>query len=313
MTMTQTPSTQKPPSIATWLGKMGTALKSKHQKSYQALDLSQNSTLKLSAFYQRSNLSQQLFGQRASVVQSLASKFVPQGVFDDISHQLYTKLVQVAKTWAVYALKKDERFLHLSALSAQEKDEFADDIANQNRALAALGGVTGFLGLAGVVLDTAWLLLVSLRTIYQLALVYDAPVSQVAGLDLAQQILSKMDLDKLGQKQVLLTALALGDKILVNAQSTSLKDALSTIIASHPVTGGYKKQFDELLAHINLDKLDRFNTSWLHYLLPITSMAVGGYYNRELIDDVIGMMMATFRQEHEPLLLEQRPNKSLEN
>lgn len=51
--MTQTPSTQKPPSIATWLGKMGTALKSKHQKSYQALDLSQNSTLKLSAFYQR--------------------------------------------------------------------------------------------------------------------------------------------------------------------------------------------------------------------------------------------------------------------
>lgn len=307
--MTQAPSTQQAPSATNWLEKMGIALKSKQQKNHQALDLSQSSTVKLGAFYQQSNLGQQLFGQRASMVESLASKFVPQGVFDDISKQLYTKLALLAKTWALYALKKDARFLQLSTLSAQDKDRFADDVANQNRALATLGGAAGLLGLAGVVLDTAWLLLVSLRTIYQLAAIYDVPMSDKADLDLAQQILSKMDLDKLGQKQVLLTALALGDKMLVNAQSAGLKDALSAMFASYPITSGYKKQLDELLAHVNLDKLNRFNPSWLHYVLPVASVAVGGYYNRELIEDVIGMMLATFRQERAPLLLEQKSDK----
>ena len=44
-----------------------------------------------------------------------------------------------------------------------------------------MGGVTGLAGLPGMLADTIWLLLVSLRTVYQLATVYDKPLTGKQG------------------------------------------------------------------------------------------------------------------------------------
>ena len=52
---------------------------------------------------------------------------------------------------------------------------------------------------------------------------------------------------------------------------------------------------------MNLDNLDKFHPSWLHYICPITAVAIGGYYNNELIDEVLGTALATFAKDT-PLL-----------
>lgn len=67
-------------------------------------------------------------------------------------------------------------------MNSAERDAFAQDVANQNRALATLGGVAGLAGLKGVVADMAWLLMVSLRTVYQVAAIYDKPLTGKEGV-----------------------------------------------------------------------------------------------------------------------------------
>lgn len=287
--------------ITAFLEKMGAYLQT-HQtpKTYQKVDLSGKKGMQHNAFYQQKGaLSSHLLGQKAGMVQNLANKLLPQGVLEDWSQSLYLKLANLAKSWALYSLSKDSRFGQ--ELSATEQQVFAQEIANQNRALAALGAITQFLGLKGVVLDSAWLLMVSLRSVYQLAFIYHVPLSGKEGVELAYEILSGANLDKLQQKQVILTALALGDKVLANAQNTGLKASLSQLLTTYPLAGAYNKQFDELSKYVNLDNLDKFNPSWLHYICPITAVAIGSYYNNELIDEVLGTALATFAKDT-PLL-----------
>lgn len=292
---TQT-STQRARTLA-WLTNMGERLKPKSEPVYHSLEHSPDQVVSLTSFYQRANVGQFLLGRQLGVAQSLLAKVVPQTVFEHANQQLFDKLARLAKAWALRDLKKDERFLNLASLSKADKDALIADIISQNRALTVIGGATGFLGLVGVVVDTAWLLLVSLRGVYQLALVCRSPLADKS--DVAYSLLSQLDLDKLGQKQVLLVALALADKVLINAQNLGLKTALSTMLASYPLTGGYQKQFDELFGLVNIDKLNVLNSRWLHHLLPLTAVMVGGYYNRELIDGLMNRTLATCQQHQQ--------------
>lgn len=105
-------------------------------------------------------------------------------------------------------------------------------------------------------LDTAWLLLVSLKSVYQLAMIYDKPLTGKEGTKIAYGILSACDLDKLQQKQVIMTALALGNSVLVNAQSTGLSDELKKLGEKYQ-NRSYAKGFDELSKYVNLDNLNQ--------------------------------------------------------
>lgn len=279
------------------MGKLGAYLSGMYgasqsrDKRYQAVDIEKDDFEQDAFHAQSSYFAGQMFGAKAMAAQNLVGKVVPQSKFDAIGDAIYNKVAEWSSSWAINDLKKDLRYDLLQTMNGAERDAFAEDIANQNRALATLGGVAGLAGLKGVVADMAWLLMVSLRTVYQVAAIYDKPLTGKEGVKKAYGVLSGANLEKLQEKQVILTALALGSTMLANAQSTGVKAQLDSLSARYRESQPYAKQFVDLDKFIDLDKL---NPKWLHKLLPISAVAVGAHYNNELIDEVIGTAMATF-------------------
>lgn len=284
------------------LGKVGAYLSGMYgisenkNKHYQGVDLHRESFDKDAFHAQSGFFTGQVFGAKAVAAKNVAAKVVPQSKFEAISESLYNKVAEWSNAWAIKDLKNDPRFDLINTMNTQERNAFAEDIANQNRALATLGGVAGLAGLKGVLADAAWLLMVSLRTVYQVAAIYDQPLTGKEGAKKAYGVLSGANLEKLQEKQVILTALALGSSMLANAQQTGIKAQLDSLSARYRESQPYAKQFLDLDKFVNLDNL---NPNWLHKILPISAVAVGAHYNNELIDEVIGTAMATFSDDFE--------------
>lgn len=284
------------------LGKVGAYLSGMYgisenkNKHYQGVDLHRESFDKDAFHAQSGFFAGQVFGAKAVAAKNVAAKVVPQSKFEAISESLYNKVAEWSNAWAIKDLKNDPRFDLINTMNTQERNAFAEDIANQNRALATLGGVAGLAGLKGVLADAAWLLMVSLRTVYQVAAIYDQPLTGKEGAKKAYGVLSGANLEKLQEKQVILTALALGSSMLANAQQTGIKAQLDSLSARYHESQPYAKQFLDLDKFVNLDNL---NPNWLHKILPISAVAVGAHYNNELIDEVIGTAMATFSDDFE--------------
>lgn len=285
------------------LAKAGSYLARHDERIYAGVDLHAGQFARHAFYVQGVSLGGQfaksILGQKASTAQNLANRFVPEDKLTAISEGVYQKVADLAQTWAVKSLKDSPK-----ALTPSQKDELAEMIANQNRALATFGGVTGFFGLKGVVMDTAWLLLVALRTVYQLAFIYETPLTGKDGIKMAYGVLSGANLDKMQEKQVILTALALANNILSHADETSLKEELVKLSSSNTTL----QDFDNLLRFTHLDKfaqkygvdIDKLNTRWLRHLASVGAVGVGAYYNRELIEEVIGTAMATFKPRFVP-------------
>ncbi|OOR93518.1 hypothetical protein B0181_00235 [Moraxella caviae] len=299
-------TSSKPPKLKATLSKLGaylgdlyTSSRTKDAHAYQAVDLSQSQFGEDAFHRQGSQMAGRLFGGKIAKVQKLAGKVVPASAFESLSNALFDKLAAWASAWAAKDLSKDIRLAKLGALTDKERDDFAYDIANQNRALAVVGGVAGLAGLKGVVADSAWLLMVSLKSVYQLAMIYDMPLTGKDGVRLAYGVLSGANLEKLQEKQVLMTALALGNSMLLSAKQTDLRTEIGKMGANHLAAQPYTEQLLQLADYVDLDK---FNSSWLNKLLPLASVAVGAHYNGQLIDEVLGTAMATFRHERPKLL-----------
>lgn len=277
--------------------KVGSYLARTDAKEYQGVDLNAESFAKHAFYVQGSSLSESVakavFGKNATTAQTLAHKFIPEDKLTAVSESVYHKVADLAQTWAINSIKEDP-----STLTPAQKEELAQSIANQNRLLATLGGVTGFFGLKGVVADTAWLLLVALRTVYQLATVYGVSLTGKEGVKLAYGVLSGASLDKMQEKQLILTALALLGNVLNQADKSSLKEALVKLGSSN----ANLKEFDGLLKFAHLETLadkygldiDKLNSRWLRRVASVSAVGVGAYYNRDLIDEVIGTALATF-------------------
>lgn len=295
-------ATHEDKGLTTKLGKVGAYLSGMYgisqnkNKHYQGVDLHRESFDKDAFHAQSSFFAGQIFGAKAVAAKNVAAKVVPQSKFEAIGESLYNKVAEWSNAWAIKDLKNDPRFDLINTMNTQECNAFAEDIANQNRALATLGGVAGLAGLKGVLADAAWLLMVSLRTVYQVAAIYDQPLTGKEGAKKAYGVLSGANLEKLQEKQVILTALALGSSMLANAQQTGIKAQLDSLSARYRESQPYAKQFLDLDKFVNLDNL---NPNWLHKILPISAVAVGAHYNNELIDEVIGTAMATFSDDFE--------------
>lgn len=283
------------------LGNLGaylSAFAKSDQKTYQAVDVKQDH-LADDAFHQQgAYLFKQLTGSKGAMAQNLATKVVEPSKLEAWGESIYQKVAQWAERWALKDLQQDKRFEHLSDLGNDERHNWLDEIANQNRALAVLGGVSGLMGLKGVIIDTAWLLLVSLKSVYQIAVVSGQPLSGSAGIKQAYGILGGANLAGLQQKQILMTALALGENILSNAQETGLKSQLVRFGERFQEGQIYTKQLDDLNRFVDLDKL---NSKWLQKILPLGSVALSAYYNHQLIEEVLGTAIATFAKP-QPLL-----------
>ena len=299
--------------ISGLLTKAGAYLGRNYQdKNYQGVDLHDSTTTKHPFYIQSSTLGgsfvKSIFGKKVTVAHHLADKFISDDKLNAISQSVYEKIAELARAWALRTLPVDPK-----TLSSTQKDELAQSLANQNRALATAGGVTGFFGLTGVVMDTAWLLLVALRTVYQLSAVYGVPLTKKEGIKMAYSVLSGADLDKMQEKQIILTALALVKKTLVYAGENGLKEELIKLSSSNINID----DFDGLLKFTHLDKLvekygidiNGLNTHWSHRLVAVSAVGVAAHYNHRLIDEIIGTAMATFKAD-EMLSVEYQGNES---
>ncbi len=159
-----------------------------------------------------------------------------------------------------------------------------------------MGGLTGLAGLPGMLADTLWLLLVSLRTVYQLAAVYNKPLTGKQGVKMAYELLSNADLSKMQEKQALLAGIGIGKGLLDNAQSNGLHSELKNLGLKNKNVNFYAEQVDSIASQVGID-LDQINLSWVRRFLPGTAVVVGMRYNSQLIDEVIGVAQATFAPE----------------
>lgn len=236
---------------------------------------------------------QQLLGIRFATYGKYAKKFVPKTLFESVLDSAFVKVAQLASNWSQLDLPSEHRFADIAHLDDEQRYALATDIANQNRALATLGGITGLAGLPGLLADTLWLLLVSLRTVYQLAAVYDQPLTGKQGIKMAYELLANADLSKMQEKQALLAGIGIGKGLLDNAQNRGLHNELKNLGLKNNNVNYYAEQVDNIASQVGID-LDQINLSWLRRLLPVTAVIVGMRYNSQLIDEVIGVAQATF-------------------
>lgn len=262
-------------------------------KTYQAVDFTNPSGV-VDVFRrqggQLAKLGTHLLGTKTMAMGALAQGVFGKDKISEWSETLYHVIAQGAEYWARRSLANESRFANLTNLSMVARHDFIQEMNDKNRVLASLGGVFGFMGLKGVVLDTAWLLLVSLKAVYELSMIYGKPLSKKEGAVVAYGILAGCELDKLQEKQVIMTALALGDGVLANTQNANfnLLDELKKFASTYQYDG---RHLDEVAKYVDLNK---FNTKWLHRLLPVGSAVVAVHYNNRLLENVLGVAMATF-------------------
>lgn len=270
--------------------------KSGKARQYTAVDLGGEDYQQDLFREQTLKATQQLIGTRFATYGKYAKKVVPDSLFQKTIDGAFGQLATLASTWSQIDLPNEHRFADISSLDNEQRYALATDIANQNRALATLGGITGLAGLPGLLADTLWLLLVSLRTVYQLAAVYDQPLTGKQGVKMAYELLSNADLSKMQEKQALLAGLGVGKGLLDNAQSRGLHSELKNLGLKNQNVNYYAEQVDSIASQVGID-LDNINLSWIRRFLPVTAVLVGMRYNSTLIDEVIGVARATFGPE----------------
>ena len=239
---------------------------------------------------------QQLLGTRFATYGKYAKKVVPNSLFETTVDGAFAQIAKLAANWSQIDLPNQHRFADIASLDNEQRYALATDIANQNRALATLGGITGLAGLPGLLADTLWLLLVSLRTVYQLGAVYNKPLTGKQGVKMAYELLANADLSKMQEKQTLLAGIGIGKGLLDNAQSKGLHNELKNLGLQNKSVNFYAEQVDNVAGQVGID-LDQINLSWIRKFLPITAVIVGMRYNSQLIDEVIGVANATFAPE----------------
>lgn len=311
-------------------------------QTYQSIDLTQfipqsdNSfTANKNAFHEHiPKLSKRLFGStKFGQFGTLAGKVVPPETLEKFSDKSFLQIGKLAQAWAEKDLKNDKRF-NGKSLNINERHALAQAIAHQNRALVALGSMSNLAGLVGILGDTVWLLMVALRSIFQIAHVYDKPLTGKAGIQIAYEILAKANLDKLQEKQTLLAGIgvveAVIDKNSLNksnlekkseiAETYDLKENPFKLFADFKTNlknGEYKKltkfadeqqseqnsmlekvmgyvKHAEQLARKMNLNLQAINLGKLNKVLPITAVGIGASYNNVIIDEVLNIAMATF-------------------
>ncbi|GLR29704.1 EcsC protein family protein [Psychrobacter pacificensis] len=265
-------------------------------RQYKAVDLGDEDYQQDLFREQTLKATQQLLGPRFATYGKYAKKVVPNSFFQSTVDSAFAQIAKLASNWSQLDLPNEHRFANIATLDDEERYALATDIANQNRALAAIGGLTGLAGLPGLLADTLWLLLVSLRTVYQIAAIYNKPLTGKQGVKMAYELLSSADLSKMQEKQALLAGMGIGKGLLDNAQSHGLHSELKNLGLKNQNVNYYAEQIDSIASQVGID-LDKINLLWVRRFIPVTAVAIGVHYNSQLIDEVIGVAKATFAPE----------------
>lgn len=248
------------------------------------------------------NLSRKLLGKTSfGRYSSMAGKFVPKTTFEKATDVAFTQIGKLAQTWAHFDLNHDNRFTKTN-LDDSERHALAKAIANQNRSLATVGSVSNLAGLAGILVDTLWLLTVSLRSIFQIAQIYDKPLTGKQGIAIAYEVLAKTDLKKLQEKQTLLAGIGVVETVADEGfgsyrttEPQNLTDSANESTDDSDVSSVHHalSKVEDIATQLNVN-LQGFNFSFLHKVLPITAVGIGATYNNIIINEVVQLAQATF-------------------
>lgn len=232
-------------------------------------------------------LGKRLLGRRFARVSGLVSRFVPDSVLTSTTNRAFLQIARLAEQWSKLDLPGGLDFSNLDALSDDERDALAKSVANQNRAMAAMGsGVTGLTGLVGTIADLLWLLLLSLRMIYQTAAVYGEKLTGVAGAKRAFDILAEADLSMLTEKQAVLVSMGAASELVDDADLQVLQglvDEDSNITFFQETVKNIAEQFN-----INL------NFNWLMKILPVAAGVTSAVYSVYIINEISATVHAEF-------------------
>ncbi len=240
------------------------------------------------------NLARKLFGKTSiGRYSALATKIVPQTTLEKATDTAFASLGRIAQGWADYDLKHDARFAN-TKLDDSERHALAQSIANQNRTLATIGGVSNLVGLAGILVDTLWLLTVSLRSIFQIAHIYDKPLTGKQGIAIAYEILANTHLKKLQEKQTLLAGLGVVEAVADEGfEAYRLEDKPADDDNDYSQVQGIFSKVENVAESLNVN-LSHFNFGFLHKVLPLSAVGIGASYNNIIINEVIEIALATF-------------------
>ena len=303
-------------------------------QSYQGIDLSQFNLVFNQDFSANKNtfhehipkLSKRLLGgTKFNDLGMLASKVVSPSTLDKISDTAFLQIGKLAQSWADIDLRHDSRFKGNATFDITERHALAQAIADQNRALVVVGSVSNLAGLVGILGDTVWLLTVALRSIFQIASIYNKPLTGKAGIQIAYEILAKADLSKLQEKQTLLAGIGVVEAIANNHVENDndhqpktgdykkftkfADDTASEQTSMLANIMGYLQQVESLATRLNIN-LHSLSLGKFNKVLPIAAVGIGASYNNVIIDEILSMAMAIFAPAPKTVAIEKIENQN---
>lgn len=235
-------------------------------------------------------ISKKLLGKRFVKISKMVTKVVPDSALDSATDKAFFQVAKLAEQWSRLDVLQKLDNQSFAQFDEQQQKQQARDVANQNRLLAAVGGgVTGFTGLLGLFADLMWLLLVSLRLIYQTAASYHQPLSGMQGIKIAYDVLAQADLTSLQHKQTVLLGMGAANQFIDQSDIQALQGALGS--GNH--TEFFVEQIGQVAEQFNID-LGNINLNWLTKILPIASSVTSAVYSVYVINEVAAAAGAAF-------------------
>lgn len=246
-----------------------------------------------------------LFGKRVTKVANLIKQFVPDATLYKVSDKAFLQIALLAEKWSKMAdtddiIKASEFF---DTMSNQEKSDVVNAIASRHRAIAALGsGVTGATGFVGILFDLFWLLLLSLRLVYQTAAAYGQPLSGIDGANKVFDILANADLSMLTEKQAVLMSIGAASELVDDIDL----QVLQGLVEGNEDFEFFKSAIESITEQFNIG----LNFDWLLKFLPVASGLTSAVYSVFIINEVAAAVEAEYSEVNTKTKLIEKANPS---
>ena len=238
----------------------------------------------MSAFRrQMPDLTKQVLGVRFAKAGQFVGKMLPSEAVEAMTDHVFDRLAQAAaflsqpsEVWQEANVADQQA---LRALSAEQIDELVTTVINRNRAFAAAeGGLTGLAGVAGALIDFPLVLLIALRTIYQIAQCYSVDLAGIEGRELVYRVMAASNLDLLTEKQALMLSINTVGQLVASSDV----HALQKMVGSGTSADYFRKLAGELSQSLNIN----IQPSLLMRVLPVATGATSALYNARIISTV---------------------------
>lgn len=237
-------------------------------------------------------LTKQLFGTRLNTIGEYISPLIPIQAIETMSEHFFERAATFANS--ISGIQRIARragvdgIFELRTGDVARCDELVVGVLEENRMIAmAEGGLTGASGILGSVIDLPLALLLSLRTVYQIAHCYGFDLQGEEGRALAFETLTHSDLEILADKQGVLLALA-GMRTILESGDLRGVERLIGGGAEVAAVGGAINEFAQ---KFNLRK----PALWLSRTMPVMTGAAGATYNIRLVTSVALSAQKVFR------------------